>query len=76
MPSFGVPCVSGSVPRTFHTYEAALRLSVVRRRPASASTRPVPIRSHLTRLAADFASLAAEAPVRPRTAPSCPFYLT
>jgi hypothetical protein len=50
-----------------HRYcEAALGLSTVRQRPGSSSTRPVSIGSHLTRLAADFASLAAEATVSQR----------
>jgi hypothetical protein len=61
MPSFKAPSVSGSVRRTHRTYRAALGLSIVRRRPASASTRPVPIRSRLTPACSGLAALAADA---------------
>ena len=49
------------VPRTHHTYDTALGLAVVRRRPAPATTRPVPIRSHLTPACSGLATLAADA---------------
>jgi len=60
MSSFKAPSVSGSVRPTHRTYEAVLGLSVVRRRPASTSPRPVPIRSHLTPGCSGLASLVAE----------------
>jgi hypothetical protein len=62
------PFVGRAIASGHRTCEAALGLFTVRQRPGSSSTRPVSIGSHLTRLAADFASLAAEAPVRPRMA--------
>ena len=61
MSTFKASSVSESVRRIHHTYEAALGLSVVRPRPASAATRTVPIRSHLTPACSGLATLAADA---------------
>ncbi len=61
MPSFTAPSVSGFAPRTHRTHEAALGLSLVPQRPASASTRPVYIRSRLTPACSGLATLATDA---------------
>ena len=61
MPTFTASAVSGSAPRAHRTHGAALGLSDVRRRPASASNRPVPIRSRLTPACSGLATLATDA---------------
>ena len=68
-PRLTASSVVRAIASSQRTRDAALGLSIIRQRPRSSSTRPASIGSHLTQLAADFASLAAEATVRPpRTA--------